>query len=306
MLNDFNMQMYKAKTKFAMVGPVSAGKSTVVAGLVYDCSLISATDPNFFCRIHPNCTQIISDANALRNGRFPKKTDPLAPNAPISGIVIGEKGYTEKTAMIPIMDIAGEITDYVEAKADGNTPYEQIRKYMQSINTQVVNQLQDCTGIFIMLDATKALMFRDNFDVKDDDTYTYNVINSFMQSRRQNHKDDPYIIAVLTKWDKVSEMAKAIQMDVYDTTQNGLERFLANGFPMTYMLLKPLREKGKVKYFKTWFKLKKRESDGTVETWEDGTPRIAIKQYPNEFIRHRPDCSEEDLTGIIHHVMSFA
>lgn len=304
MFADLN-QYYNSKIKFGLIGIVSAGKSTVAAGMVYGCSLLSATDPNFFCHVQPNCKQILIDANNLRMGRFPKKTDPLQPNAPVQGIVLGEKGFKGKTAAIPIADVAGEITDYIEARADSATTYEQIQRYMQTVNVQVINLLQECTGIIVTLDATSALMFRNHYDSKDSDAYTHNVLNAFLQYRRNNHKPDPFIIAIITKWDQVAEMARAIQMNAYDTSQNGLDRFLANGFPFTHMLLKPLKDKGNVDYFTTWFKIKKRDN-GEIETWEDGSPRINMLSKPGEYIASRPDASEEDLIKIVKRIASFA
>jgi hypothetical protein len=89
-----------------------------------------------------------------------------------------------------------------------------------------------------------------------------------------------------------------------EAAQSGLDQFIANGFRMTHMLLKPLRDNGKVKYFRSWFKLKTRE-DKTVEEWEDKSPRIEIKEYEQDYIRFRPFFSETDYIALINYIGSF-
>jgi hypothetical protein len=104
---------YNVKTKFGMLGPVAAGKSTIAAAIVYTCQTLSSLVPNFYARVLPTSSHILADANNLRLGKFPEKTDPFIPRAPEAGLLIGETGWKEKKVQVPICDVAGEITDYI-------------------------------------------------------------------------------------------------------------------------------------------------------------------------------------------------
>jgi hypothetical protein len=304
MMGDYT-KSYKVKTKFGMLGPVAAGKSTICAGIVHTCETLSSLIPNFYARVLPTSTHILRDANNLRLGRFPEKTDPLMPRAPEAGLLICERGWREKKVQVPICDVAGEITDYIAYKSSGLTASQMIKNRINSINTKVVDAIRDCQGFIIALAAPDALMFRDGSEATDPDVYTHSVMNDILEYRRRNKKDDPQIIVILTKWDEVIKSAKEIQMDVYDETENGLARFLANGFPATNMLLKPLRDKGNVKFFRSWFKIKRRE-DGTKEYWKDTQkPIIELLEDETSFIRFRPQYSESDYIGLVRYIGSF-
>ncbi len=304
MMGDYT-QAYKVKTKFGMLGPVASGKSTIAAAIVHTCETLSALIPNFYCRVLPTSTHILADANNLRLGRFPEKTDPYMPRTPEAGLLICERGWREKKVQVPICDVAGEITDYIEAKASGYTPSQIIRERMHTINQEVINTVKDCQGFIIALAASDALMFRDNASTFDADVYTHTVMNEVMEYRRRNRKSDPHIVVVLTKCDKVSELMKNIQMDVYES-QESLNRFLANGFPATSMLLKPLRDKGKVKFFRSWFFTKKRE-DGTEVCWQDSKkPVIDVLEDENSYFRFKPRFSDGEYKDLVSYIGSFS
>lgn len=303
MMGDYT-KAYKVKTRFGMLGPVMSGKSTIAAAIVHTCETLSSLLPNFYCRVLPTSTHILADANNLRLGHFPEKTDPYMPRAPEAGLLICERGWREKKVQIPICDVAGEITDYIATKASGFTPSQMIMQRMQSVNIDVVNTIKDCQGFIIALSAPDALMFRDGSSPLDPDVYIHTVMNDILEYRRRNRKSDPHIIVVLTKWDEVVERAQDIQMDVYDS-QESLDRFLANGFPATSMLLKPLQDKGNVRYFRSWFYPKKRE-DGTKVYWP-GTekPVIDVLEDPNAFIRFKPKFSDLEYRKLVEYIGSF-
>ena len=310
MMGDYT-KAYKVKTKFGMLGPVASGKSTIAAAIVHTCETLSSLLPNFYARVLPTSTHILTDANNLCLGRFPEKTDPMMPRAPEAGLLICERGWREKKIQVPICDVAGEISDYIAVKASGFTPSQIIKQRMQSMNTQVVNTIKDCQGFIIALSAPDALMFREDPKTFDPDVYTHTVMNEILEYRRRNRKPDPHIIVVLTKWDEVAEKAQEIQMDVYDS-QDALARFLANGFPATSMLLKPLRDKGSVRFFRSWFFIKKRE-DGTKMYWPDSKnpkidskkPMIDILEDPDSFIRFKPKFSDGEYRDLVRYIGSF-
>jgi len=295
---------YKVKTRFGMLGPVASGKSTIAAAIVHTCETLSSLLPNFYARVLPTSTHILSDANNLCLGRFPKKTDPYLPRTPEAGLLICRRGWREKKIQVPICDVAGEISDYIAVKASGFTPSQMIKERMQTINQQVVNTIKDCQGFIIALAAPDALMFRDSESTFDPDVYTHTVMNDILEYRRANRKDDPQVIVVLTKWDEVVDKAIEIQMNVYDS-QEALSRFLANGFPATSMLLKPLRDKGNVTFFRSWFAIKRRE-DGTKEYWDGkDQPIIEVMEDPNSYVRFKPKFSDDEYRKLVEYIGSF-
>jgi len=308
MMGDYT-KSYKVKTRFGMLGPVMSGKSTIAAAIVHTCETLSSLQPNFYCRVLPTSTHILSDANNLRLGHFPEKTDPYLPRAPEAGLLICQRGWREKKVQVPICDVAGEITDYIATRASGFTPSQIIMQRLQSVNTEVVATIKDCQGFLIALSALDALMFRGNPSTFDPDVYTHTVMNDILEYRRRNHKPDPHVRVILTKWDQVVEKAQDIQMDVYDS-QDQLDRFLANGFPATSMLLKPLRDKGMVKYYRSWFNIKKNE-EGNPMHWpvtdpsESKKPIIEVYEDPTSYIRFKPRFSDLEYRNLVEDLGSF-
>ena len=301
MMGDYRKN-YKYKTKFGLLGPVSAGKSTVCAGLVATCQYQSATVSNFYARVLPSSSNILKDANNLRNGKFPEKTDPTTPQAPEAGLLISQTGMiNNKGVHVPICDVAGEVSDYLCDTGNGNTAYERIRARDCSVNRIVIDTVRDCQGFIVALDANDALMFNDG--EHDNDVYMHSVLTNIFEWRRRNNRPDPHLIVILTKWDQVIGQAKDLNMDAYDS-QNGLQRFLDNGFPSLSMLLKPLRDKGYVKFFRSWFTLKK-DPEGQVEYWAPNKPKIKIIEDESNYIRFRPDFSMPDYIDILNYVGSF-
>lgn len=298
---------YGFKTKFSMLGPVMSGKSTIAAGLVYICQTLSALTPNFYAKVLDASTQISSDANNLRLGRFPEKTNPLAPRGPQAGLVICERGYKDKKVHVPICDVAGEITDHIVARSRSMsmTPSERIKQDIEKVNLDVVRAVKDSQGFIVALSAEDALMFRDKPSSLDPDVYCASVLNTVMEYRRRNRLKPVYAAVVITKWDKVMEKAKMIGMDVYDQ-HGGLERFLANGFPNTNMLLKPLIEQNRVRFFKSYFQIAK-DSEGNIQYWPGtDSPKIKLLDQPEDFIRYKPECSEKEYAKLVKWIGSFA
>ena len=299
---------YKTKVKFAMLGGVGKGKSTVAAATVVTLQNLSALDPNFYASVLPQSSHILSDANNLRLGKFPEKTDPSAPRPPEAGIVICQKGnFGNKGTQMPICDMAGEVTDYIEARSSGLTPREQIQDLAQSINMEMYNTAKNCQGIIVTLSAEDSLIFAEGPQDRDQDVYTHNALAAMFEYRRRNHMPEPYVVVVITKWDRVSQQSKMIGMDIYDETgeMNGLARFIDNGFPSTAMLLKALKDKGRVKYFRSWFTLLTDE-DGKIQYWPGTTkPRIKIIEDANSYLRYKPAYAEEDSIGLVRYIGSF-
>jgi hypothetical protein len=297
---------YKFKTKFGLLGPVSAGKSTLCAGIVFTCQDQSATVANFYARVLGSHSSIGRDANNLRIGRFPDKTDPTTPQAPEAGLLICQKGMISNNGVwVPICDVAGEVSDYLNDSGEGNSSYERISSRSSSINRVVIDTVRDCQGFIIALDANDAILFRKSPDALDSDDYMHSVLTNIFEWRRRNNKPDPHIIVVLTKWDEVSQSCKDLQMDAYDG-ENGLQRFLDNGFPSLSMLLKPLRDKNYVRFFRSWFTLAKDE-EGNTAMWPNTTkPKIKINENERAYIRFKPEFSEPDYIDLINYIGTFS
>jgi hypothetical protein len=303
-----NYKSYKCKVKFAMIGGVGKGKSTIAAAIVLTIQNLSALDPNFFADVLPQSSHILSDANNLRMGKFPEKTNPDEPNSPEAGIVICQKGnFGNKGTQMPICDYAGELTDYIEAKSSGFTPREQLHEMAQSINMDMYNTAKKCQGIIVTLSAEDSLLFSEGPQDRDQDVYTHNALAAMFEYRRQNHLPEPYVIVILTKWDRVQNQSKMIGMDVYDEDgeRNGLAQFIDNGYPSTAMLLKALKDKGRVKYFRSWFTLQT-DADGKIEYWKDTIkPKIKIISTPGDWLKFKPAYAEEDAIGLVRYIGSF-
>ena len=302
MMGDYRKN-YKFKTKFGLLGPVSAGKSTLCAAIVETCQDQSATVTNFYARVLPSSSNILKDANNLRIGRFPEKTDPTTPQAPEAGLLISQKGMLSNSGVhVPICDVAGEVSDYLCDVGEGNSAYERIKSREGTVNRLVIDTVRDCQGFIIALDANDAIMFSQGDH--DNDVYMHSVLTNIFEWRRRNNKPDPRIIVVITKWDQVMSKAKDIQMDAYDG-EHGLQRFLDNGYPSLSMLLKPLRDKGFVKFFRSWFAIAK-DPEGNILYWPGTTkPKIKIVENERSYIRYKPDFSQPDYIDLIAHIGSF-
>lgn len=296
----YGYDIYQYKVRFSLVGPVNAGKSSLAAAIVVAAETMSATIRDFYCRVLPKSSHILTDANNLRLGRFPEKTDPYLPVAPEAGLLIGER-YGKKTLQIPICDVGGEVVDALAIAYPTIDQLERIR----NINRQVINHIRESQGFILTLPATDALMFRKDHRAMDADSYLYTVLSQVMDFKLYTRTSIEGIAVWLTKWDEAMDDAKDLGMDVY-TDSMGMARFMANGFPALNMLLKPLIDAGKVQFFRSFFQLKKRDDGTTPELWPDGRKKIEVIDDPRSFIRKKPLFAEQDCVNFIKWVGSFA
>lgn len=302
---------YKEKAQFSLLGPVMCGKSSIAAGLVYTCTKMSSLIPNFYAKVLPTSTNILKDANNLAVGQFPAKTDPYQPKAPEAGIVICERGWRNRKVQVPIYDTGGEITDYIHDRSPtAFTPSQLINDRMRQINRAVVEKVKDSQGFLVGMPANDAVIFRDSPSSFDVDVYTHIVLTDIIEYRRRHHKSEPNFAIVITKVDTVAEKLKDLSMDVYHEDrakiQVGLARFMDNGFPLTSMLLKPLRDNGKVNFFRSWFRTRKKE-DGSEEYWPNTrSPIIDVTEDEEAYLRFGINYSGQDYIDLVHYIGSFA
>lgn len=295
------------KVRFSLVGAVNAGKSTLAAAIAVAAQSMSAQLASFYCRVLPKSSNILIDAENLRKGRFPAKTDPYSPVAPEAGLVFGQRGSgfraKDKIMQVPICDVGGEIYDFMGITRPNTIQYERIK----NINRQVVQHIRESQGFIIVLPAPDAVMFSRDYRDKQTDSYLYQIMSQVMDHKLYSKTKIEGVAVWLTKWDQAQEDAKALGMDVfYQDDYRSMERFLVNGFPALSMLLKPLRDAGKVRYFRSKFSIAKREDGITPLTWDDGQPRIEILEDPNSYIRFKPVFEEQECVNFIKWAASFA
>jgi len=176
---------------------------------------------------------------------------------------------------------------------------------MKNINRAVVNHVRESQGFIITLPATDAQMFRDDYRMRDTDSYIYNVISRVMDHKKYFKNKIEAAAVWITQWDKAQQKSRDdYAMDIY-RDERSLERFLINGFPGISSLLKSLRDEGKVRYFRSYFTPAKRD-DGEVDIWDDGSPKIKLEEDPEGLIIKLPEYPSQDYVDFIKWAGNFA
>lgn len=288
----------KIKRRICMLGTVMSGKSTIASGIVVTCESMSALMPDFYCYVLPESTHILVDANNLRRGKFPIKTDPYAPRPFESGLVICERGWKEKRVQVPLCDIAGEISDQISPYNPGLNPLE---RRAQHINQQIISYIRDSNGFIVALPANEALMMKDSASKTDADAYTYHILSQVIEYKKRNKRSPKleHIFVVITKWDEVKDLARDYGMDVYDTSQNGLYRYMVNGFPSLSMLLKPLVEQEMVHFYRSYFEIRRDNNNEKIKYPGTKSDYIATFEDPSSDVRWRPKYAEQEYVQLV-------
>lgn len=305
-LNLSQLDEKEFKCRICMLGTVLSGKSTIASGIVVTCETMSALIGSFYCYVLPTSTRILVDANNLRRGRFPQKTDPYAPKPYESGLVIAEKGTGifggPKKVHVPLCDIAGEISDRIDPYNPGLDP---LKERAQHINRVLIGRIRDSQGFIVALPANEALMLKNQSSRVDADAYTYHVLSQIIEYKKKNRSPKlEHIFVVLTKWDEAKERAKDFGMDVYED-QAGLYRFMVNGFPSLSMLLKPLAEQNMVSFYRSYFEIR-RKQDNTKMQWPDKSLVINTFEDPQSDVRWRPEYAEQDYIKLVRDIGAMA
>jgi hypothetical protein len=148
-------------------------------------------------------------------------------------------------------------------------------------------------------------MFRQDWQARDTDSYIYHVLSRVMDHKKFYKQKIEAAAVWITQWDKAVEQAREeYNMDIY-RDERSLERFLVNGFPGISALLKPLRDEGKVRYFRSYFTPALRD-DGSLDTWDDGSPKIKIEEDPEGLIVKKPEYPSQDYIDFINWAGKFA
>lgn len=299
--------LYRYKNRFAMLGTVGSGKSTVAAGIILTAMTLSANNPNFFGQVIESNSDILLDQSNLRRGRFPNKTNPYQPHPVESGLVLIWKGFFgERKVQIPICDIAGEDVQQMIRQNRLTLDRESF-----NANRQLMDYVRDADGFLLCVPASRALLFQDDAQLErepsvvegvgDPDVPLARILNDVINFKAQTRgKAIKAIGVIITKWDLIEPYAARLGMDLYDPTLEGRRRFMKTCFPATSMTLKPYVNKARVKFFPSHFQVQTYE-DGSVKKWPNGGDKIDVLQE-----RRVPRYSEQSYVNLFTWLRSFA
>jgi GTPase SAR1 family protein len=303
--------LYKYNTRFALLGTVGSGKSTVAAGIILTAQYLSADDPTFYGQVIESNSDIIMDTSLLKRGYFPSKTAAYQNYAVESGLVLiwtQLGGLRERKIQIPICDIAGE---------DVQQMIRQTRAVLSpqdyNANQQLLTYIKQADGFLICVPASRALMFTDDAQlerepssddlVSDPDVPVSRILQDIINYKSSSGgKNIKAIGVVVTKSDLMNPFAERLGIDLY--TEEGLRDFLDNYFAQTSMTLKRYVDKANVRFFASHFQVMKNK-DGKVKKWPNGGDRIELF---HDIRRKRmvPRYSEQSYVDLFEWLRSFA
>ena len=287
---------FKYKTRFAMVGTIGAGKTTVSTLLVVTSQTMSQKLPDFTCRTCPGTTNIIDYDSKMRQGHFPPKTNPATTGRHEDGLLLRwgkETRFSKAKQMnIPICDLSGEklqtMIQNVETRRRDPTSHEAF-----NMSSNVVNYVRDCEGYILIAPASRAMAFQDGLQIEketedeelsgistDPDANLYNFIQSII-SYKEDTKGKPIkaIAVVVTKWDMLMPFAQEMGIDLDDVTGEGIQQFMETFFPQTMSLLKFEQQRNQnmqLQFFPSYVKTVK-DAQGKTVMWPDNTPKIELE-----------------------------
>jgi hypothetical protein len=300
-------QLYAYKTRFAMLGPVGAGKTTVSALGVLAAQVSSSDIQNFRCRVLEGTSSVLEAVSSLRQGHFPAKTPAHSAHAAESGLLLRHKGFWgEKKIQVPIVDIAGEDIELMIQHY--RTGVSHIGNIAYSLAKNLISYVKESDGYILCVDASKALGIKGysqpSSEVQaDPDNDLHRILSEiFIHKEQSRGKSIKGIAVVITKWDTIAPYASNWGMDIYDPTGKGLKEFMDICFPNTSMILKDygFGFGANIKVFPSYIEVE-RDSAGTVKRWSmDGKEKIVVKD------RRMPSCDLQSYMNLIQYLLSFA
>lgn len=300
-------QLYAYKTRFAMLGPKGAGKTTVSAMNVLAAQVLSADSPHFFCRVLEGTSSVLDAVSRLKQGHFPEKTLAHVRTAAESGLLLRDKTmWGEKRIQAPMVDLAGEDLDLMVSETTGKSTTN-ISPIAYSLAKNLINYVRDSDGYILCTDASKALGVK-GFNVptdevrEDPDNYLHRLLsNVFTYKEHSRGKSIKGIAVVITKWDTIKNYAGSWGMDVYDKSGEGLKEFMDVCFPNTSMILKDygFGFGANIKIFPSYIEVE-RDSQDNPKCWNDGSEKIIVKD------RRMPDCDLESYINLMRFLLEFA
>lgn len=290
---------YRFKTRFAEVGSVGSGKTTVSTLLVTTSQTLSHLLPDFSCMTLPGSTNIIDYVSKMRTGHFPPKTDPSSSLRHEAGLLLrwGKRFGNAKQMNIPICDLAGEklqtMIQSIQHRARDPTSQESF-----NVSSSLINYVRDCEGYILIAPASRAMAFRDGLQLEketdneelsgisaDPDANLYKFMQDIMSYKdRSKGKPVKAIAVVVTKWDILMPYAQEMGIDLDDPTGQGIQTFMETFFPQTTSLLKFIQKNNsniQLRFFPSYVKVQK-DAEGKPERWPDGGYKIEME--PNQRI----------------------
>jgi len=286
---------FKFKTKFAMVGTIGSGKTTVSTLLVLTSQTLSSQLPNFACRTLPGSTNIIDYVSKMRTGHFPPKTDAAGSDRHEDGLLCrwGSKFGNPKQINIPICDLAGEklqnMIKTINFRRKNPTSQESY-----NMSSSLINYVRDCEGYILIAPASRAMAFDDGIQIEketedeersgissDPDANLYNFLQDIV-SYKESSKGKPIkaIAVVITKWDKLMPYAQEMGIDLDDETGEGAQTFMETLFPQTTSLLKFEKQRNpnlELMFFPSYVRIQKDTVSNKPLKWSDGGDKIQME-----------------------------
>ena len=300
---------FESKTRFTMIGPVGAGKTTIAACMLVAAETRSQDDPAFYCNVLEYGSQIREAAWNLRSGHFPPKTVPTGQYAYESGLEIVKKGFLgEKKVHIPLIDVAGEDQQLMLHKYVDPTAVRNPVNYLTA--KTLLNYMKSSKGFILTLCAPRVPI--PGLDLGDSEpegiSHFPDVNISRMLQEVRNYKKGKNIEAIfviITKWDILQPYLIENQgIDLY--APGGIKQFMNIYFPGTSMQLKQLEDKGIVQYFPSHVSLQKNEK-GETEYWEPNNPKVnVITKDAEENPCLKPDYAEASFMSLFDALERFA
>jgi len=303
------MRHYDTKTRFAMIGTVGAGKTTIGANLLITAHTKSDDEPNFYCRVIEYKSNIRVAASNLRRGIFPPKTVPTGNSTYESGLELRWKGvFGEKYVHIPIIDVAGEDLQYMLESYNVGNPQQHIN-YLRL--KDLIQYIKESEGFIIALPAPRAYIGNTQIEAEpedlaaDPDVNLSRLLEQIINYKRQN-RGTPirFIAVVITKYDIFQDYAVKNNMNLYEA--GGIDNFMRTFFPDTNMQLKYLRDKGLVKFYPSYVSLEYDE-DKNVQKWNaPGTPYHNTPIIARDPKKNKPKYAESSYMTLFDDLEPFA
>jgi len=268
---------FESKTRFTMIGPVGAGKTTIAALMLITAETRSQDEPNFYCNVLEYGSKIREADWSLRSGHFPPKTVPTGQYAYETGLeIISKRFLRDKKVHIPLIDVAGEDQQLMLAKYVGPKATRNPVNYLTA--KTLLKYMKSSKGFILTLCAPRVPIPGLDLEREPEGISNFPDVNmARMLQEVRNYKKGKkieHVFVVITKWDILQPYLIEKQgIDLY--APNGIKQFMNIYFPGTTMQLKQLEDKGMVKYYPSHVKLVKDEK-GKVEYWGPGDPKVNV------------------------------
>jgi len=314
---------YAYKARFALIGTVGAGKSTVASLVFLTTQTLSEDVDDFYCRVLEGTSNVFQDISNLREGHFPKKTDARQPLAQEAGLLmewerkIGGITIGTKSIQLPFIDLAGEDYQMFDSKYTKNLG--PIGNVAHSAVENLKQYVRECEGYIVVVKASRAkgifpeggqLETEDDKDLsKDPDVNLVRMLNHVIDYKRQHRQPIHGIAVVITAWDLLLPYAQKLGIDLFRIGQNDIKDFMGTFFPSVSQAIKGSRLQN-VRYFPMYVQLEY-DAEGNAKKWKDGSKKILRKQsfgtQRQQFKDMRkPSYNEQGCIDLIEYLHGFA